>query len=315
MATKATAASSINVALTAPDEAGQGAALVKQAQGIVIRDLASQQFCRDFLKGAKALKKKIADHYAAIKGPLNAARTTVLDMEKRDLAPVELAISVAEQVDVEYTRQRQRIEAAEAEARRRAAEFEERKRREKEAAQAEAAALKLEAASDELSDRERLFVEFCGRVVSAHRTPDYLVAAAKFAGYKDPLVQAGRLTESRKVREALIAADKAVAIRKEAAAKAAAPINVAVPVVASQVAEGGIRTYYGCESFNTPELLSALAVASMEGANLQLLADIDRYLKPALLTLMSAQARELKELFPKAWPMCTLAKRDGSVSR
>lgn len=313
MATK-TAANHVDVALTQAAEASQGAALVQQAQGIVIRDKASHEACRAFLKGAKALKKTIADHYAAIKAPLNAARQTVLDMEKKDLFPVEQAIATAERIDTTYVREQQRIEVEARETARLEAEAAERHRRDKEAADAEAAALKLEASSNVLSEREQTVARFVVyRMKDGVSLPSDWLAACKEAGYKDPAAAAKKLLLSPKLIAAVDAHVKAERIRRESEAKQAAPVVVDVVAPVSEVVDGGMRTYYGCDVIHdTAALLRALADAYEKDP--ALVADVDRYLRPALLTLMSSQARRLRDMFGKVWPSAGLSKRDGTVA-
>lgn len=303
----------LHVTLTQAAEAQQGAGLVLLANGITITDRASHERCREFLKGAKALKKKIEEHYAAIKSPLNAARATVLEMEKRDLSPVLDAIAIADGIDTRYVREQKRIEQEAADEQRRQAEAQERLRREQAAAEAEAEASRIEASSNVLSEREQVVVRFIGAAVV---TPEILLKACKFAGYLDPKASAEKLFRAGKIGAAVEQARKADAIRREAAAKQAEPINVSVPAVASQVIDGGVRTYYGCEGIsNVPALLRKLATDLDNPANFTLQADAAKLLEPALLMLMSKQARDLKELFPRVWPMAQLSKRDGTVGR
>lgn len=300
----------LHIALTEAPDAAQGVSLVAKAQGIIIRDKASHEACREFLKGAKALKRSIEDHYAAIKKPLNEARNTVLDMEKRHLAPVLQAIATAEKFDTEYVREQRRIEEETARLERERLEREEQARRDKEAAAAEAAALKLEAGSNVLSEREQKFV---AKAVAGRMTIPELVYAAIVAGYKSPEQAVGRLMKSDKINTAIANAIKAQRIREEAAANAAKPILVDVPKVESQIGSvSGTRTvtYYSCESFDTKLALRHLA-ERYEHGDPMLRAEIERYIGPALQTLLNAQARQLKTMFTQVWPGAKLGTRDG----
>lgn len=300
----------LHIALTEAPDAAQGVSLVAKAQGIIIRDKASHEACREFLKGAKALKRSIEDHYAAIKKPLNEARNTVLDMEKRHLAPVLQAIATAEKFDTEYVREQRRIEEETARLERERLEREEQARREKEAAAAEAEALKLEASSNVLSEREQKFVHF---YVTGEKGPSCVLTAAMKAGYKDWQNQGLRLMKSEKINTAIENAIKAQRIRDEAAQKASAPLIVDVPKVESQIGTvSGTRTvtYYSCESFDTKLALRHLA-ERYEHGDPMLKAEIERYIGPALQTLLNAQARQLKTMFAQVWPGAKLGQRDG----
>lgn len=112
----------LSVSLEPAPQAGEAVSLLSQAQTLTITDQVSHAACRTFLKGAKTLKRAIEDHYAAIKEPLNKARTAILAMEKTHLAPVLQAIALAEKADLDYVHKRQRIEQQMADRRREKAE-------------------------------------------------------------------------------------------------------------------------------------------------------------------------------------------------
>ena len=323
MATKQ-ADTALHIALTEAPDAAQGVSLVAKAQGIIIRDKASHEACREFLKGAKALKRSIEDHYAKIKKPLNEARNTVLDMEKRHLAPVLSAIATAEKFDTEYVREQKRIEEETARLERERLEREEQARREKEAAEAEKAALKLEAASEALSEREQKFVAIMASQPAAMDVSarmGQVLDAARRAGYKNPDMMVSRLGESKKINDAIVNAIKAARIRAEAELAAAKPILVDVPKVESQigaVAGTRITTTYRVGTFDVKTVL--LKLANEYGTNLALTMEINKYLvdstdddeRPsALRSLLNSQARQAKDLFERAWPTCKLDKRQG----
>lgn len=305
MATTTKADNAVHVALTEAPDAVQGAGLMQQAQGIVIRDRASHEFCREFLKGAKALKRSIEEHYAAIKKPLNEARNTVLDMEKRHLAPVLSAITIAEGFDTAYVREQRRLEEAAAQAKREEAEAAERRRRDEEAAAAERAALKLEASSNVLSEREQIFV---AAYLRGDKTPNAILAACRAAKYADPVAAAKKLMASKKISDAIENAIKAERIRKESEAKQAAPITVDVKPVESQigsVAGTSVRTYYSCGDVNLVQLCRDALKAYDAGDPSKMLA------LQANTVYLNEQARQLKTLFPAVWPSCKLGQRDG----
>jgi hypothetical protein len=305
MATKAKA-NTLNVDLTPAAEAAEGVSLLKRAQGLAIVDKVTHEAARSFLKGAKALKRAIEEHYSTIKKPLNDARNTVLDMERAHLAPVLEAIRLAERADVEYVREQQRIEAEERERRRLEAEAEERERRAEEAAKIEAEASALESASEELSARERVFV----REVMAWgaATPAAWLKAARLAGYKDPQQAADRLVKSQKIQHAITSAQEAAALRKAAERVQSAPVNVAPVEVESQigtVSGTSLRTYYSCGAVDLQALILAVAENIKSGDGSMVLA------LEANMPYLNSQARDLKAMFERVYPMCKLAKREG----
>lgn len=318
-----TKTSALSVTLEPTPKAAEAVSLLHQAQEITITDRASHEACRTFLKGAKALKREIVDHYKRIKDPINVARNTVLDLEKQHLAPIDQAIAIAERVDTSYVREQQRREQEEADRLRREAEAQERARREQEAAQAEAAALALEASSNVLSEREQRYVTIIASRGLASLSPDAVGRAAKEAGYTDIPKAVARLMSSAKINSAIANAQKAAAIRRESEAKQAAPITVEAQAVESQIGKvSGMRsvTSYYCRSFNTKEVLARLA--EEYGQSEEITALVDQYLAnqsrqlfeddPApLQALLSNLARSHKTMFSRTWPMCTLGVHHG----
>ena len=287
----------LTVSLDAAPNAAEGGTFLQRAHALTIIDKATHGECRQFIKDAKALRRTVADHYAAIKKPLNEARNTVLDMEKQHLAPIDEAIALAERVDVAFVREQQRLEQAEADRVRREAEAKEQARRDEEAARAEAEALALEASSEALSERERLYVE---RVADSCYAP---FQAAKAAGYKDPQAASDRLSRSAKIIKAIESRQAAKAIRRQSEAVQAAPIIVDVAPVASEIASvagTSMRTYYACDSQVD---LKALAAAVLAGTVPM------EAIQPNMVYL-NAQARMLKATFPSVYTGCALSTMD-----
>jgi hypothetical protein len=295
----------VTIRLDESPQAAQGLTLLAQAKAITVIDKASHAACLETLKGAKALKRTVEEHYAAIKRPLNDARATVLQMEKDHLAPLDEAIRVLENVATAYAREQKRIEQEEAARQQREAEARERQRRELEAQQAEEAALTLESSSNVLSEREQKFV---ASWMASSRSPQAIIQAAKVAGYANPQQQGERLLKSDKIQQAIANAEKAAAIRRESEAKQAAPVLVEVAPVQSQVASvsgTSMRTYYGCGDVDLSALILAVAenIKSGDGTMIQAL--------QADMVYLNAQARALKDMFSRVWPMAKLVKRDG----
>lgn len=297
----------VHVALTEAPEAAQGADLIRQAQGIVIRSKADQIAALEFQTGVKALKKKVIEHYAAIKGPLNLARNRVLDMEKRDLAPLDLAIDKAGQFITEYVREQERIEAAQAEENRRREEARIQAERDAEAAKAEAEALNLEASSNVLSEREQRVAEY----VAARNVndPNVWLAAVRLAAYKDAEKQASRLMALPKIGAAVENLIKARRLRAESEAKQAQPIVVETKPVESQigkVAGTSVRRYYSCASVDLIVLMRA-ALEEHDAGRPQVLIEA---IQPNMTHLNDA-ARRMPKLFEQVYKGCKLGQRDG----
>lgn len=294
----------LHVSLTPSPEQGQAVSLLQRAQGLSIIDKVTHIAGLEFLKGAKELKRKIVAHYAEIKRPLNDAKNTVLDMERRDIAPIEEAITLAERCVLTFTREQERIEREEADRRRRAAEQLEQQRRDKEAADAEAAALKLEASSNVLSERENEVVRYLtGILMLRALTPDDWVTAAKRAKYQHPKEQATKLFGSAKIGAAMMGIAQAARIREQAEAAKCAPITVVTEKVETEigrVAGTAVKTYYGCGDVD----LLKLAQGVIEGVIPQ------EAIMPNMVFL-NAQARSLRESFPSAFHGCSLRKSEG----
>lgn len=298
-----TKAQGLTVALDPAPKAGEAITLLTQAKGLSIVDRPSHEAALTFIKGAKALKREIEEHYAKIKKPLNDARNTILDMEKTHLAPVNEAITVADRVTTTYVNEQRRREQEEAERVRRAAEAEERARREAEAAKAEEAALALEASSNGLSEREQKFVALW---VQGYGTASAKTTAlcAINAGYKDGNY-GERLLAQPKIQQAITDARRAAAIRKEAEAKQAAPIIVETAPVPSEIGSvsgTSLREYWRCESVDLKALVLAAAEDIQNGGGSLLLA-----LEPNMVYL-NGQARDLKTMFERVHPYAKASK-------
>lgn len=286
----------LTINLTESPQAAQGQSLLAQVGTLAIVDKQSHEACREFIKGAKTLKREVEAHYEAIKKPLNAARATVLDMEKKHLAPIDAAIAIAVKLDTTWTVAEQQRQQAEADRQRIENEKAAREQREKELAAQEAAAQAAEASSPDLSAREALFVkEFTGY---SDRGPAGLLRAARLAGYKDVHAQALRLFKLPKISAAIDAADKAAAIRKQAEAVKTQPLSVAASVVESQLGSvpgTSMRTTYGAEIVNLG--LFVKAYREME---------IDSHAMMPDQVWLNAQARNNPAMFERLFAGCRL---------
>lgn len=286
----------VHISLTPSPEAAQAISLTQRASGLVVVDRASHETCLTFIKGAKQLQRTIEEHYAKIKQPLNAARSTVLDMERQHLAPVIAAIAAATKLAIEWKAADDRRVNEEAERQRIENERIAREDRQRELDAQEAAALKIEANSPDLSAREETFVaEFV-------RT-NYGLDAARAAGYKDAAKMAERLLALPKILAAITAKRQADMIRQQAEATKAAPLHVEAPQVESQVGSvAGVaqKTYYGVGAVDVLALAKAVIAGTVPLAAIQ-----------PNTVFLNEQARSLKQLFPQSYPGCELKVTKG----
>lgn len=243
----------------APAEgATQALSLRAEASALVIIDKDSHRVGKEFIRGAKQLKRKIEDHWSAITRNVDELKRNLLDLKRKDVEPVDAAIGIAERVIIAYEQvEAERVRVEEARIRREAEEKAARDRAQQLAEQ-EAAALKLEADSPALSNREQIFVEsYVGQGQPAF--------AVTRAGYKGDAEQvAARLLRTPKIIEAISAKRQAVALREQQAATKAAPLEVKITEkVESQTAKvAGVssRSTWSAEVFDFNQLLAALGV-------------------------------------------------------
>jgi len=227
----------------APPIAPQNAALVKLAQNfsielapfskgeqlaayhtnaaalVVITGKDTHQRGLELIKEGKGLKRDIEEHWKRITRWLDARKDDVRAIMRDDLALAEpdmarlntlvITFENAERERIRVEEERQRQEQLRVENERRA----------REQAALEEAALKAEQGSEDLSDRERQFVDLVFSGV--HPT-----TAAERVGYKDPARRSPILMATEKIQAAINGMEQAAAIRQQAAAVAEKPIEV-----------------------------------------------------------------------------------------
>lgn len=206
-----------------------------------------------FIKATTADRKEVESHWgitATISGfhrRMTAARSRATDA-------LEEANNTANKLHNTYVETEKRRAAAEQERIRREAEDLARRQREEELARMEAEAVKREEASPNLSERERVFVE------NFHLRGDG-IRAAQAAGFKDAAKTAARLLTLPKVMEAIRLKREAVAIREQATARKAEPVEVEVPTIRPNLAKapggGSGRTTWSGELLDFDALMEA----------------------------------------------------------
>lgn len=158
------------------------------------------------------------EHHNTLAQPLHRFHRAVVARRNRAEQSRKAAAEHLNKLHNGYTtKERRRVEAVN-EARRLKAEADERQRRQKEHDKLEAEALALEAASEQLSEREARYVEYVLAGTEAS-------AAATAAGFKDGFKSAARLMASEKIQQAIHARREADLVRQQQQALREAPVN------------------------------------------------------------------------------------------
>src|SRR3990167_3194770 len=207
-----------------------------EALAIGITSADTHRTALTLLRDGKRLKRATDEHWAKVTRWLEDRKKDIRTICAMDLEHVEPGIAGLNGVILKYEDdERQRVARAEAE-QRRVQEQAAQEKRDRELADMEKQALDAEGQSDELSDRERVFVQ---QVYAGTKQE----MAAKVAGYKDHFNQAARLLQSAKVTAAIEGMRQAQALREQAAAVAEKPIAVTKVEVQSNTAKvAGTRT-------------------------------------------------------------------------
>lgn len=221
----------------APFPDGDAALAFKtEAAQIVVADHDSHRAALEALKRGKALKRGIDEHWRKVlrwledrKQDIRTIMNTDLELVDPGLATLGKSCLSFEAADDERIRREEAQKRIENERIAREA-------RERELASMEQQALVAEASSEDLSARERVFVQ----QVYAGTAP---VMAAKVAGFADPTGASTRLMKTGKIAAAIEGMRQASAIRQQSAAVAQAPVEAKKVEVQSNLAKvSGTRT-------------------------------------------------------------------------
>lgn len=282
------------------DEAGKLQAQARNAVQPV--DVASDEAIQRQIKAASALKTKITGYWS-ITSVFSQVHKRLVAGRTRGENMAEEARSTLQRLHNQYADAERRRVEDEARAEQKRLEEEAAQRRKLELQQMEEEALKAEAASPDLSDRERAFVRY---FVERGGTATDTRESATSAGYADPLAQAARLMKSPKILAAIDAAKQAAAIRHQRDAVKAAPLDVDYGMAADlkpQTGRAGTdRTTYSAEVFDADALRKA--VIAGQGIPFDVLT-----VDPAKV---NAYARELREGINR-WPGVRLVKKVTTV--
>jgi hypothetical protein len=171
-----------------------------------------------FIKRTSAVKRNVEEHWKIT--------ATISQFHRRFTARRSKSTDACDSAnkrgnELHFAYKRLEEQRAREEQRRLDQEAEDRARREREAelARMEAEAVKREEAAADLSAREQIFVE----QFAIHGNG---ISAARSAGFPDPQKSSDRLLKLAKIRTAVTAKQEAAAIRKQATARAARPLEV-----------------------------------------------------------------------------------------
>jgi hypothetical protein len=242
-----------------------------------------------FVKKTSADKRQVEDHWK-ITSLVSQFHRRLTARRAKAVDALEEANKIGNTLHNRYVEAERRRVAEEEERRRQEAEERARKEREAEVARLEAEAIAREAAMPELSQREETFVGFLLGGASTRNNP---IAAARQAGYRDPVASAGRLMASPKIQKALAAQEEARVLREQAAAKQAAPVDYEYEEVETRVEKVGTeRTTWAAELLDEDALIRAI-VDGKHGIPLDVLM-VNR-------TVLNDYARKMQTLIDR-WP-------------
>lgn len=243
-----------------------------------------------FIKRTTAEGKAVDEHWK-ITTAVHGFHKRMTGARNRAASPLEQANKIANQLHNNYEEQERRRVAAENERRRVEAERIAQAERDAELARLEAEAVKREEAAPDCSEREGIFIDLY--FVSGDG-----INSAKRAGFKNPLDTSARLLTLPKIQNAIKAKREAAEIRRQAQAKAAAPVipddvEEAVPDVQ---AESSSRTTKTGEITDEAALIAAV-ISGKYGIPSSILR-VDQ-------AALNGEARNLGALINR-WPGCRL---------
>jgi hypothetical protein len=241
-------------------------------------------------------KKKVADEHWAVTQLFSRMHKWTVARRERAGRPLDEAAAIGNRLHTTYKDAEVRRAREEQLRLQREAEEKARREQERQLAELEKAALKAEAASPDLSEREQSFIS----LYLQHRNGP---SAARLAGFKDADAAALRLLKAPKILKALEAAEKAIALRKQAVAIKTSPIEVEDVVVKPDIAGGGDRTTWSCEIID----VAAFRDAVFEGKY-----GIPRDTLIPSPTTLNQYARDMKHLLDR-WPGVRAVKKTTVV--
>lgn len=210
------------------------------------QDLSLQAFIRQ-----TTAEKKAAEEHWSITATVSRFHRTLTARRGKATDALDQANSIGNTLHNQYVELARRRAAEEQERVRREVEDQARKDRDAELARMEAEAVASEEASPKVSEREQLF---CDLVVATGNGQ----SSASRAGFKNPLQASARLLSMPKIQAVIKSLKAAQAIRQQATARAAEPVDVDVPTIAPDVVEDGSRTTWTAEILDPQAFVRAV---------------------------------------------------------
>lgn len=191
----------------------------RTASTLTVQDVDSHRAGLEELRVGKRLKREVEEHWQKMTRWFDERKRELLTIKNMDLELVEPGLrALSDRVLAYENAERERVRIAQ-EVERREQERIAQAKRDQDLAELERQAVAAEGASENLSTRELVFV---GMVVKGV-TPR---GAADVAGYKDPEARAALLLATPKIQAAITAQRHTFALRDQAAAVAAKPVEV-----------------------------------------------------------------------------------------
>lgn len=299
-------------------------------------DAASDTKLQKFIQGISDEEHGAGEHWDPICSTVFGFHRWLTGKRKPTLEYLGEAKKLAQPLHNSYVESERRRVAREAEEQRLANERQAQADRDKELQKLEDIALKAEAASADLSEREKLYVrEYLGLLAQKYHGGESracAVQAAIRAGYKNPEARALVLVAMPKIVNAVHEATKAAAAREQKTARAAQPLEVEdVKVGKMNVGTAGYdRTTWSGELLDEGALITGVirgvVVAYTEALGQPINdARVDAALGIALKTSaiptdiltvsptqLNVYARKLHENLNR-WPGCRAKKNTGTI--
>lgn len=240
-------------------------------------------------------------HHEPVTSLFNAMHKRAVAWRKRPLDLLEQGINRGNLLHNNYAAEAERKAREEEDRKRREEEQRAREQRERELQASEDEAIRAEEASADLTARESAFVE----AVVIFRLD--AIGAARRAGFKNPPKDAARLMGLVKIVNAIDGLKKARAIREQAKATAAAPLEVAPVEKVKPEISGGSRETRSAEVYDEKAFMAAL-LDPTQRLHFGIPAEIATFSQ----TKLNQQARTLDEQINR-WPGVRLRKDRGVV--
>lgn len=258
------------------------------------------ELLKDKIRDVRRESKALEDFWG-ITSVVSQFHKRLVAGRQRGVAMLEEAHQIGTRLHTTFTEAERRRAAAEQERVRVEAEKRARDERAAELAKLEAQALEREAASADLSEREKIYVNlFVNGFAGERGNP---VVCARQAGYQNPEQIVTRLTSSAKVQDAIRATEEAAAIRTQVKAVTELPLDVQVEEVVPDLNEKGNRATWSAEVVDEAAFIEAV-LSRRHGIPSDVL-QVNQ-------VVLNQYARSLHELLNK-WPGVHAKKKESVV--